>query len=181
MAGVITEQRRGTQHVRILHFTAAGDSVDGSVPDYVVQETFAGRIIRLVTNSGTLTSASASASASVSPSSSASASLSPSASPSRSQSLSASASTSPSASPSPTLAPPTDNWDVQLLDQHGLDVLQTLGLNRDRAVTEEVSIVYSGSSVHLAVSDADVLTLRVGGNTDASAVMNIYMYYASGY
>ena len=86
-------------------------------------------------------SISPSASTSLSPSSSlspsASTSISPSSSISPSASVSPSSSISPSASASPTEAPPTNAWDVQLLDQHGLDRLQGLGIDRDDAATVE--------------------------------------------
>ena len=69
---------------------------------------------------------------------------------------------------------------MTLRDQHGLDVLQTLGIDRDRAATEEAALVYSGTSVHPVIHEADSLTLRVEGNDEASAQLTIYLTYATG-
>jgi len=120
----------------------------------------------------------------VSPSVSASSSISPSvshsASTSPSSSASPSASTSPSASLSPTDAPPTYGYDVYLYDQTGYDLLEGVGEDRDRSATEQVPIVYSGTSVNPVVDEEDTLTLTISGNAVASALINISLYYTPG-
>lgn len=67
------------------------------------------------------------------------------------------------------------------MDEHGLDKLQGLGLNRDANATEENVILYSATSVHPAVAEADVLRLVVEGNTQASAQLTVFVEYALGY
>ena len=74
---------------------------------------------------------------------------------------------------------PTDNYDVTLLDDEGVDVLQTTGENRDTANTETAHIVYSGTTVHPCVSQADTLTLTITGNSQTSATTVITIYYSA--
>ena len=80
----------------------------------------------------------------------------------------------------PGAVQPQDNYDVTLEDQHGHDVLEGVGANRDTLNTEKVAIVYSGTSLHPTVDDADTLTLKIGGNNVNSAVTVIQIYYALG-
>lgn len=81
---------------------------------------------------------------------------------------------------SPTTGAPTDNYDIRILDQHGLDVLQGVGANRDLMVSEEAAIVYSGTSLHPRVDLSDTLTLAIANNVVASAVIVIDLYYSTG-
>ncbi|MBI3936775.1 MAG: hypothetical protein HY323_07340 [Betaproteobacteria bacterium] len=80
----------------------------------------------------------------------------------------------------PGAVAPQDNYDVTVEDQHGHDVLEGVGANRDTANTEKVAIVYSGTSLHPTVDEADTLTLKIGGNNVNSAVTVIQIYYALG-
>lgn len=80
----------------------------------------------------------------------------------------------------PGAVQPTDNYDVTLEDQHGHDVLEGVGANRDTLNTEEVPIVYSGTGTHPCVDDSDTLTLKIAGNAVNSAVVAIDVYFARG-
>lgn len=72
---------------------------------------------------------------------------------------------------------PTSNYDVAINDQHGHDVLQGVGANRHTSSTEKVAVVYSGTAIHPPVAQGDTLTLAVSGNSVASAVTEIDLYY----
>lgn len=80
----------------------------------------------------------------------------------------------------PGATAPTDNYDVTLPNQHGYDVLQGLGANRDTANTEQVPIVYSGTGTHPAVNESDVLTLTIANNAVNGAIIVFELYYALG-
>lgn len=80
----------------------------------------------------------------------------------------------------PGAVQPTDNYDVTVEDQHGYDVLEGVGANRDTLNTEKVPVVYSGSTVHPCVDDADTLTLKLAGNAVNAAVTVVEIYYALG-
>jgi hypothetical protein len=80
----------------------------------------------------------------------------------------------------PGTTAPTDNYDVTLVDQHGHDVLEGVGANRDTANTEKVSIVFSATAVHPAVDDGDTLTLTIVNNAVNSAEIVLVLYYALG-
>lgn len=94
--------------------------------------------------------------------------------------MSPSSSLSPSASASPSTGAPTDNYDVELFDQNGLDVLETLGLNRDVATAERAVLVYPTTTIHPYVDEIDALTLRISNNLVANAQVVIDLYYALG-
>ena len=70
--------------------------------------------------------------------------------------------------------------DITLVDQNGVDVLQSVGVNVDLAATTDVAIVYSGTSVHPTVDDADTLTLKIANNAVVSAELVVNVYYALG-
>lgn len=78
----------------------------------------------------------------------------------------------------PGATQPTDNYDVTVVDQHGHDVLEAVGGNRDTLNTEKVPIVYSGTAIHPVVDEADTLTLNIDNNAVNSAVVVIELYYA---
>jgi hypothetical protein len=80
----------------------------------------------------------------------------------------------------PGAVQPTDNYGVTLEDQHGHDVLEGVGANRDTLNTEEAPIVYAGTAVHPVVDDSDTLTLKISGNAVNSAAVVIDLYYALG-
>lgn len=69
---------------------------------------------------------------------------------------------------------------MELLDQHGVDVLQTLGRNRDLATAEETDIFVGATQVHPTVDETDTLTLRISNNLVASAQMTIELLWALG-
>ena len=77
----------------------------------------------------------------------------------------------------PGATAPTDNYDITLVDDEGLDRLQGVGADRDTANSEQAAIIYSGTSVSPPVSYADALTLTVAGNSVNSAVGEIFIYY----
>lgn len=56
---------------------------------------------------------------------------------------------------------PTDNYDVVLNDENGIDVLQGLGADRDTANSEQVVPIDPTSGLPIAV--ADILSLSVSG------------------
>lgn len=85
----------------------------------------------------------------------------------------------------PGATAPTNAYDVTVEDQHGHDVLEGVGANRDgaapgSAATEKVPVVYSGTSLHPTVDEADTLTLKLAGNSVNSAVTVVQIYYALG-
>lgn len=80
---------------------------------------------------------------------------------------------------SPSAGTPTALWDIKLLVD-SYDVLEGLGLNRSDVLTQHVPILYSGTSVNPAIDESDVATLTITGNSVASAVVQIDLYYAMG-
>jgi hypothetical protein len=77
----------------------------------------------------------------------------------------------------PGAVAPTDNYDITLVDAEGIDRLQGLGIDRDTANTEYRPIVYSGSTIHPPVCQADVLTLTIANNIVHSATGRIILLY----
>lgn len=75
---------------------------------------------------------------------------------------------------------PDANYDVEVEDQFGHDVLEGVGANRSDAATEKVPVVYTGSVVHPVVDGSDTLTLKISGNTTNSAAVVVELYYALG-
>ncbi len=73
---------------------------------------------------------------------------------------------------------PTDNYDVALTNQNGIDVLQTLGQNRDITNSETGVLVYSGTSINPVVENGDVLTLAITNNSVVRAVVVCELVYA---
>lgn len=80
----------------------------------------------------------------------------------------------------PGATAPTDNYDITLVNQHGTDVLQGVGANRDTSNTEQAAIVYSGTATHPAVDESDTLTLTIANNSVNSAITVIELTYALG-
>ena len=80
----------------------------------------------------------------------------------------------------PGATAPTANYDVTVVDQHGHDVLESVGLNRHTANTEKAPIVYSGTGLHPTVDESDTLTLNIDNNAVNSAQTVIELYYALG-
>ena len=80
---------------------------------------------------------------------------------------------------------PTDDYDVTIVDQHGHDVVEGVGVDRDGAApgagtTEKELIVYSGTGTHPIVDEADTLTLTIANNAINSAIVVVQLYYALG-
>lgn len=80
----------------------------------------------------------------------------------------------------PGATAPTDNYDITLIDDDGLDRLQGVGANRDTSNSEQVPIVYSGTSVNPPVSSDETLTLTIAGNSVNSALIVGNIYYSLG-
>jgi hypothetical protein len=80
----------------------------------------------------------------------------------------------------PGATAPTDNYDITLVDVEGADRLQGVGANRDTVTTEQVGIVYTGTSLHPPVAIGEALTLTVAGNIVNSALIHIVIYYGRG-
>ena len=80
----------------------------------------------------------------------------------------------------PGATAPTANYDITLVDQHGHDVLESVGLNRHTTTTEKVAVVYSGTGTHPTVDDSDTLTLTIANNAVNSAITVVTLYYALG-
>lgn len=83
-------------------------------------------------------------------------------------------------STNPGSTAPQDNYDVTLLNQHGTDVLQGVGANRDTTTTEQANIVLSGTGTHPTVDESDTLTLTIANNNVNSAQTVIEIAYALG-
>lgn len=65
---------------------------------------------------------------------------------------------------------PTANYDIRILNEHGIDVLQGLGANRHTTTTEMVSIVYTTTDVHPAVAGPCTLEVLNAGNLGAGSL-----------
>ncbi len=72
----------------------------------------------------------------------------------------------------PGAVAPTDNYDITLIDQDGLDRLNGAGLNRDTANSERAPV--PGSPL---VVMGDSLTLTIANNAVNSAVVVVSFYY----
>lgn len=80
----------------------------------------------------------------------------------------------------PGAVQPTDNYDIVINDQHGHDVLEGVGANRDTLNTEKALVVYSGTGTHPCVDEADTLTMSISNNAVNSAVTVVQLYYELG-
>lgn len=70
---------------------------------------------------------------------------------------------------------------MQLFNEHGIDVLRGLGMNRDKAASEDAPIVYAGTNLHPVVNGESVLRLKISDQSVASAQLTITLYFALGY
>jgi hypothetical protein len=77
----------------------------------------------------------------------------------------------------PGAVAPTNLYDITLVDDQGIDRLQGVGLNRATATTESAIPVYSGSTIHPAISRSDVLTLTFANNAVNSAAGKVVILY----
>jgi len=80
----------------------------------------------------------------------------------------------------PGATAPTANYDITLVDGDGLDRLQSVGLNRHTTSSEQVPVVYTGTSVTPPVSVDETLTLTFANNIVNSAVIVGNLYYQLG-
>jgi len=72
---------------------------------------------------------------------------------------------------------PTDNYDIAITDDDGLDVLQGVGQNRDITNTEIAAIVYAATADHPYVDESMTLTIAITNNAVNSAVVVIRLIY----
>lgn len=72
---------------------------------------------------------------------------------------------------------PTDNYDMTLVDEDGLDRLQGFGANRDTTNSEEVVIVYASTAIHPPVVFGEILLLTVVNNSVHSGTTVIRFVY----
>lgn len=77
----------------------------------------------------------------------------------------------------PGATAPTDNYDITLVDAEGADRLQGVGANRDTANTEQVPVVYSGSTIPPVVDADEVLTFTLANNSVNSALGRAIIHY----
>lgn len=78
----------------------------------------------------------------------------------------------------PGATAPQANYDITLPDGDGVDRLQGVGANRHTSSSEEVQVVYSGTSEHPAVGIDETLTLTLAGNNVNSAIAVVTLVYA---
>lgn len=76
----------------------------------------------------------------------------------------------------PSAVAPSANYDITLVDNEGLDVLHSCGLNRHTSTTEKVPIVF-GTYFNPPVEKSDDLVLTITGNSVNSAVIVVKLYY----
>lgn len=80
----------------------------------------------------------------------------------------------------PGATAPTNLYDITLIDGDGLDRLQSVGLNRATATSEQVPVVYASTSVNPPVSIDETLTLTFANNSNNSAIIVGNLYYSLG-
>lgn len=80
----------------------------------------------------------------------------------------------------PGAVAPQAAYDLVINDQNGHDVLEGLGGNLSATVTSKAPIVYSGTGLHPAIDESDVLTLTLTGNNVNSATTVVVVSYALG-
>jgi len=80
----------------------------------------------------------------------------------------------------PGATAPTANYDITLVDGDGIDRLQGVGVDRHTSTSEQVPVVYSGTSVMPPVSVDETLTLTFANNSVNSAIVVGNLYYSLG-
>lgn len=80
----------------------------------------------------------------------------------------------------PGATAPTNLYDITLIDGDGLDRLQAVGENRAAATSEQVPVVYSGTSVNPPVSKDETLTMKIAGQSANGALIVGNLYYSLG-
>lgn len=77
----------------------------------------------------------------------------------------------------PGATAPTDQYDITIEDEEGLDQLQGTGANRATATTEIASVVV-GTYFHPPVTQDMTLTLKIANNSVNSALIKIILYWS---
>lgn len=80
----------------------------------------------------------------------------------------------------PGATAPTANYDITLVDDEGADRLQGVCANRHTTSTEQVPVVYSGSTVPPVVDGDETLTFTLANNIVNSASGRAIFFYAPG-
>lgn len=80
----------------------------------------------------------------------------------------------------PGATAPTTLYDITLVNQNGIDVLQGVGANRHTTNSERANIVYAGTIDHPYVTHSDVLTLNIDNNLVNSAIIVMELVYQPG-
>lgn len=73
---------------------------------------------------------------------------------------------------------PTDQYDITIEDADGLDVLRTLGTNR-HTTNEEVAEIVVSTYNHPAITQDQVLTLKIANQSVNSALTRIDLVYST--
>lgn len=76
----------------------------------------------------------------------------------------------------PGATAPQDNYDITLTDADGLDVVESLALNRDTANSEGVYIVATGAPTPPLLTGDHTLALANNNVNGAITVVNLYIY-----
>ncbi|MDH5664753.1 MAG: hypothetical protein OEY10_00445 [Nitrosopumilus sp.] len=75
----------------------------------------------------------------------------------------------------PSATAPTALYDITITDDEGIDVIQGLGANRSATVTEEVSVVYTGTSNNVYVNDILTINVTNAGNSKQGQIIIYYV------
>jgi hypothetical protein len=70
-------------------------------------------------------------------------------------------------------AAPTDNYDITLVDELGIDALADAGLNRDTANTEQVYPIATGAQTPVLLCGTHTFTVANAGNAKSGVA---YLY-----
>lgn len=71
----------------------------------------------------------------------------------------------------PGAAAPTDDYDVTLMDENGIDALAGTGMNRDTVTTEQVYPVAPNAQTPVFLCGTHTLTIAAAGNAKAGRVV----------
>lgn len=69
---------------------------------------------------------------------------------------------------------PTNLYDITITDAYSIDVLQGVGADRSSTLTQQVPIVFSGTSAHPIVRDVLTLNIAAAGNAKQGTVKIYY-------
>ena len=71
----------------------------------------------------------------------------------------------------PSATAPTDDYDITLVDENGIDALTGLGANRDTANTEQVYPLVSGAATPIFLSGSHTFTVANAGNAKSGVAV----------